>query len=119
MFYSVASILLAEVLARVMLVAKSGQRRRKMTDIQLYLAIGIPSALFALNFLAILWQARGLTLAFNTRIDSLEKVMLAKFEAVDAKFGAVDAKFDAAQQGLLRVEQVLDARLKHLEDRER
>ncbi len=63
-----------------------------MTDTQLYLVIGIPSMLFALNFLAILWQARGLTLAFNTRIDPLEKVMIAKFEGVDAKFAA-------AQQG--------------------
>ncbi len=74
-----------------------------MTDVQLYLAIGVPSLLFGLNFLAILWQARGLTLAFNTRIDSLEKVMTAKFEA--------------QTQGLLRVEQVMDARLKHLEER--
>ncbi len=76
-----------------------------MTDVQLYLAIGIPSLLFALNFLAILWQARGLTLTFNTCIDSLEKVMMAKFET--------------QTQGLLRVEQGLDARLKHLEERER
>jgi hypothetical protein len=90
-----------------------------MTDAQLYLAIGIPSALFALNFLAIIWQARGLERAFNTRFDALEHIIDAKFKVVDAKFDAVDAKFDAAQQGLLRVEGVLDARLKHLEDRER
>jgi hypothetical protein len=44
------------------------------------------------------------------RFDSFEKVINAKFEAVDAKF-------EAAHQGLLRVEQVLDARLKHLEER--
>ncbi len=30
-----------------------------MTDAQFYLAIGIPSALFALSFLTILSQARG------------------------------------------------------------
>ncbi len=83
-----------------------------MTDAQLYLAIGIPSGLFALNFLTILWQARALTSridslerSLNTRIDSLEKVM--------------NARFEAAHQGLLQVEGVLDARLKHLEDRKR
>ncbi len=87
-------------------------RARAMTDAQLYLAIGIPSALFALNFLAIIWQARGLERSFNFRFDALEHIM-------DAKFKIVDARFDAAHEGLLRVEGVLDARLKHLEDRER
>jgi hypothetical protein len=38
-----------------------------------------------------------------SRVESLEKVMSAKFEA--------------QSQGLMRVEQVLDARLKHLEER--
>ena len=80
-----------------------------MSDTQLYLAIGIPAALFALNFLAIIWQSRGLERTFTTRIDALQQIMLAKFESVDAKF-------EAAHQGLLRVEGVLDARLKHLED---
>ena len=81
-----------------------------MTDAQLYLAIGIPSALFALNLITTLWQARGLERLLNVRFDSFEKVM-------NAKFDAVDAKFEAAHQGLLRVEQVIDARLKHLEER--
>jgi hypothetical protein len=44
-----------------------------MTDVQLYLAIGIPSGLFALNFIAILWQARGLERVLTTRVDLLEK----------------------------------------------
>ena len=38
----------------------------------------------------------------TSRIDSLEKVM--------------DARFEAARQGLLRVEQVMDARIRHLEE---
>lgn len=80
-----------------------------MTDVQLYLAIGIPSGLFALNFIALLWQARGLERSFNVRFDALEHIMNAKFEAVNAKF-------EAQTQGLLRVEQVLDARLRHLEE---
>ena len=85
-----------------------------MTDTQLYLAIGIPSLLVMLNFvgsiLVILWQARGLerrivTGEANTasRIDSLERVM--------------NAKFETSYEQLLRVEGVLDARLKHLEER--
>ncbi len=38
----------------------------------------------------------------NTRFDSLEKLM--------------DARFEAAHQSLLRVERVMDARIKHLEE---
>jgi len=41
--------------------------------------------------------------AVNTRFDSLEAVMVAKCEAVDAKF-------EGAWQGLLRVEGIMDAR---------
>ncbi len=43
-----------------------------------------------------------LYITLSTKIDSLTKV--------------IDAKFEAAHQNLLRVEQVLDARLKHLEE---
>ena len=72
-----------------------------MTDLQLDLAIGMPGALFALNFLAVLagffWQSK--------RFDDLEKV--------------ISAKFETQTQMLLRVEGIMDARLKHLEDRER
>ncbi len=81
-----------------------------MTDVQLYLAIGIPSGLFLLNFIAIVWQSRGLERSLgarldtvSVRIDSLEKVM--------------ESRFDAHRQMLLRVEGVIDARLKHLEER--
>ena len=35
---------------------------------------------------------------------------------ISARFEAVDAQFKAAHQALLRVEGVLDARLKHLEE---
>ena len=88
-----------------------------MTGAQLHLAIGIPSALFALNFITVIWQARGLERLLNVRFDSFEKIMNAKFDAVYTKFDAVDAKFEAAHEGLRRMEQVLDARLKHLEER--
>jgi hypothetical protein len=50
-----------------------------------------------------LGQARGLERLLNVRFDASEKIL--------------DAKFEAQTQGLLRVEQVIDARLKHLEER--
>jgi hypothetical protein len=81
-----------------------------MTNLQLYFTIAVPACFFALNFLAIMWQARGLEKRIDTRVDALQAVLLAKFETVDARF-------EAARQGLLRVEGVLDARLKHLEER--
>jgi hypothetical protein len=81
-----------------------------VTNAQFYFAIGVPTVLFALNFLAVLWQARGLERTVRTEISSLRDVMIAKFEVVDAKF-------ESTRQGLLRVEGVLDARLKHLEER--
>ncbi|HMF77529.1 MAG TPA: hypothetical protein VK604_17865 [Bryobacteraceae bacterium] len=48
--------------------------------------------------------------SFTARISSLEQIMMSRFDVVDAKF-------EAAQQGLLRVAGVIDARLKHLEER--
>jgi citrate lyase gamma subunit len=78
-----------------------------MTDTQVYFAIGVP---VILNLLALLWQSRAVEKTLGARIDSLEKVMLAKFEAVDARF-------EAAHQG--RVEGVMDARLHALESRGR
>lgn len=101
-----------------------------MTDQQLYFAIGVP---VILNLLALLWQSRAVEKTLgaridgvNTRIDSLEKVMNASFAGVDAKFDAVfarfdvfDAKFESARQALLRVEDVMFARLKHLEDKDK
>lgn len=55
--------------------------------------------------------------SIRNEIASLRNEMNARFQAVDARFQAVDARFEAAYQQLLRVEGVLDARLKHLEER--
>lgn len=81
-----------------------------VTNTQLYLAIGVP-----LLFNAVLI---GLVVAF----------MRAKFEAVDRRFDGVDRRFDGVDRRfddmrdlwraeLRRVEDVLDARLRRLEDR--
>ncbi len=74
-----------------------------MTNQQLYLAIGIP-----MLFNAVLV---GVLLAYIN----------AKFESVDQRFEGMDRRFDDLRDlwraELHRVEEVLDARLKHLEAR--
>jgi hypothetical protein len=65
-----------------------------LTDTQLYLAIGIP---IVFNF--------GITLAFFVMINSN---IATRFEAMEKLF----------TEKLFRVEQVMDARLKHLEEKQ-
>jgi hypothetical protein len=70
-----------------------------MTDTQLYLAIGVP----------ILFNAAMFTLfsgMLNKRMDD-------RFESVNRRF---DDMRDLWRSELHRVEEVLDARLKHIED---
>lgn len=74
-----------------------------MTNVQLYLSIGVP-------------------IVFNAGlIGLLTLYMNAKFEAVDRRFAGIDKRFDDMRDlwraELHRVEEVLDARLRHLEDR--
>jgi hypothetical protein len=81
-----------------------------VTNQQLYLAIGIP-----LLFNAALI---GLVLALmNAKFSAMD----AKFEAVYARLDAIDKRFDDMRDlwraELHRVEEVLDARLKHFESR--
>ena len=64
----------------------------------------------------------------NSRLGDLRAHMDAQFRSVDAQFRSVDQRFDAVDRRfeemkemwrseLHRVEEVLDARLKHLEER--
>ena len=74
-----------------------------VTNQQLYLAIGVP-------------------LLFNAGLTALLlAVMSARFKNVDDRFTAIDRRFDDMRDlwraELHRVEEVLDARLKHLEER--
>jgi len=73
-------------------------RGRCMTDVQLYLAIGVPTLLNAALITL-------LTLYIKAQVEGLWNEMTARFEA--------------QTQALLRVEGVIDARLRHLEERER
>ena len=74
-----------------------------MTNTQLYLAIGVP------------------ILANAALIGLLLAYMNAKFEGVNQRFEGIDRRFDDMRSlwlaELHRVEEVLDARLKHLAER--
>jgi hypothetical protein len=74
-----------------------------MTNEQLYMAIGIPM-LFNAAMIALL------VAHMNSRFDGMEK----RFEAINKRF---DDMRDLWRAELHRVEEVLDARLKHLEQR--
>jgi hypothetical protein len=58
----------------------------------------------------------------NSRLGDLRVHLDARFTEVDRRFDAVDRRFDEMRDlwrsELHRVEEVLDARLKHLEDRD-
>lgn len=57
-------------------------------------------------------------LFFHSRqIESLRNEIYALRNEINARFDAVNAKFETWKEVLLRVEGVLDARLKHLEIR--
>ena len=77
---------------------------------QLYLAIGIPVLMYL--------GTTGLLMAYiNAKFSAVDQ----RFQSVEERFKAQDAKLDALRDTwrseLRRVEEVLDARLKHLEER--
>jgi hypothetical protein len=81
-----------------------------MTDTQLYLAIGVPILANAAMF--------GLLMAYiNARFDGVR----GEFNGVNQRFDHINQRFDDMRDlwraELHRVEEVLDARLKHLEDK--
>jgi hypothetical protein len=73
-----------------------------MANVQLYLALGVPVLLNAIMF--------GLLMAYIN----------AKFEGVNQRFEGINQRFDDMRDlwrtELRRVEDVIDARLKHLEE---
>jgi hypothetical protein len=83
-----------------------------VTNEQLYLAVGIP-LLFNATLIGVL-------IAYvNARFSGFEGKMEARLDAVDRRFDGIDRRFDDMRDlwrsELHRVEEVLDARLKHLE----
>lgn len=78
-----------------------------MTNTQLYLAIGVP-----MLFNAIL---TGLLIAYiNARFEAANASIGQRFDAINTRF---DDMRDLWRAELRRVEDVLDARLKHMEER--
>ena len=80
-----------------------------MTNAQLYLAIGVPALLNAIMF--------GLLMAYiNAKFEGVNQ----RFESVNQRFEGINQRFDDMRDlwrtELRRVEDVLDARLKHLEE---
>jgi hypothetical protein len=92
-----------------------------VTNEQLYIAVGVP-LLFNATLI-------GLVIAlFAAKIGKVESKMGARFDAVNTRFDAVNTRFDGIntrfddtrdlwRAELRRVEEVLDARLKHIEER--
>jgi hypothetical protein len=101
---------------------KAGGRHFTLgTNVQLYLAIGIPVLLNAslLGLVVALMNAKfdGINAKFDAKFEALNT----KFEAINDRFDAIDRRFDDMRDlwraELRRVEAVLDARLKHIEGR--
>jgi hypothetical protein len=81
-----------------------------MTNAQLYVVIAAPVLANAVLF--------GLLLAYiNAKFEGVNQ----RFESINQRFEAIDRRFDDMRAlwlaELHRVEEVLDARLKHLEER--
>jgi hypothetical protein len=82
-----------------------------------YVAIGIPTLLNA--------AMMGLFIAYiayiNARLTGFQRVTTERFDSMERRFGAIDRGFDDMRDlwrsELRRVEEVIDARLKHLEER--
>ena len=89
-----------------------------MTNQQLYLAIGIPmlfnAALIGVVFAFLNAKLEGLEERFNAKLEGLEGRFEERFNAMDRRF---DDMRDLWRSELHRVEEVLDARLKHFEQR--
>jgi hypothetical protein len=85
-----------------------------MTNQQLYLLIAVPLLGNAVFF--------GLLMAYvNAKFEGLRAEMNERFNGVNDRFNTVNQRFDDMRDlwraELHRVEEVLDARLKHLEER--
>jgi hypothetical protein len=85
-----------------------------MTDQQLYIALGAP-ILFNGVLLTVM------VLCINAKLDGMMNLMNERFKGVDGRLDALSQRFDDLRDlwraELHRVEEVLGARLKHLEER--
>jgi hypothetical protein len=88
-----------------------------MTNEQLYLVIGAPMLFNAVLIGLLLAYMNAKFDAVYERFGSVDQ----RFDAVDKRFDGIDRRFDDMRDlwrsELHRVEEVIDARLKHLEER--
>ena len=89
-----------------------------MSDLQLYLAIGLPVVANGAMFLLFQSNINKLLDAFRSeidvRLDGLKQNVDVRLDGLKQN---MDARFDAQMQALLRVVQVMDVRLRVLEQR--
>jgi hypothetical protein len=81
-----------------------------MTDTQLYIAIGLPTIAVLTSLVISLVQISGI----REDMRGMRADINVKFEALNQRF---DDMRDLWRAELHRVEEVLDARLKHMEER--
>ena len=88
-----------------------------MTSEQLYLALGVPMLFNAALIGALVAYINAKFHGVDERFRSVDQ----RFDAMDHRFNAIDQRFndmrDLWRSELHRVEEILDARLKHLEER--
>ena len=88
-----------------------------MTNIQLYLAIGIPLLGNAVLVGVLMAYINAKFEGLNQRFEGVNQ----RFESMNQRFDDINRRFDDMRDlwraELHRVEEVLDARLKHLEER--
>jgi hypothetical protein len=88
-----------------------------MTNIQLYLAIGIPLLGNAVLVGVLMAYINAKFEGVNQRFEGVNQ----RFEGVNQRFDDINRRFDDMRDlwraELHRVEEVIDARLKHLEER--
>jgi hypothetical protein len=88
-----------------------------MTNQQLYLLLAAPMLFNAAIAGVLIMYINSKFDAVNSRFDGVNS----KFDGVKARFDGIDKRFDDMRDlwraELRRVEEVLDARLKHLEER--
>lgn len=79
-------------------------------DVKFAISVGMPSLLVLVGILI-----------NNSRLSDLRHLMDKRFDAVDKRFDdthpLIEARFQIQDEKLYRVEQVLDARLRHIEER--
>ena len=94
-----------------------------MTDVQLYIALGIPIFANAVVVGLLVMYINARLDAMRTIINSLDRRLDTRFNAIDRRFDSIDKRFDDMRDlwraELHRVEEVLDARLKHIEQERR